>query len=128
MFNIFKKNKDTDNVEPNNIDENNSTKASITYFVDKDNYVVVDVALADYEDDSLSALMDILETLSDGKSYIETVHILKQGLIQNGKTEMLNKLAAQLASKTMKSQNGLIQKYTDIINSQPCIRPSEMLG
>jgi hypothetical protein len=128
MFNIFKKNKDTDNVEPNNIDENNSTKASITYFVDKDNYVVVDVALADYEDDSLSALMDILETLSDGKSYIETVHIVKQGLIQNGKTEMLNKLAAQLASKTMKSQNGLIQKYTDIINSQPCIRPSEMLG
>jgi hypothetical protein len=127
MFDMFKKNKTKENTENTNTSENSINKASISYFVDENNHVVVDVSLADYDDESLSALMDILETLSSGKSYIETIHIVKEGLLQNGKTEMLNKLASQLANKTMKAQSGLVQKYSEIINSQPCIRPSEML-
>jgi hypothetical protein len=125
MFNFFKS-KNTTNKD--NIDPEEEVIANITYFIKKDSSVIVDIAIKEYDEESMDSLFQILDILSEDKCYVETVNIIKENLIKAGQEKLVILLVQHIAKQAAKNENNkFINTYKDSANSQPCIQPSDML-
>jgi hypothetical protein len=125
MFNFFKS-KNTTNKD--NIDPEEEVIANITYFIKKDSSVIVDIAIKEYDEESMDSLFKILDILSEDKCYVETVNIIKDNLIKDGQEKLVILLIQHIAKQAAKNENNkFINTYKDSANSQPCIQPSDML-
>lgn len=122
MFNFFKKSEQKEIVK-----EKNNILASISYIVDESGQIIVDVSVNDYDKKSMDSLFEILDTLSQDKCYVETVNIIKDSLIRDNQEEFVLQLVQHLTKQTQLKYNKLTATYENIINTQPCIKPSEML-
>jgi hypothetical protein len=121
MFNFFRKRKPDATLDYD-------TLASINYVVDKEGKIIVDVAVSDYDQPSLDALTSILDILSGEKFYFETVNIIKDSLVEAGKSDFLYQIIDHLAKQPLTAhKNTLLSHYEHIHNSTPCIKPSDML-
>lgn len=124
MFNFF--NRKTQQEAPE-VQNKNKVLASISYIVDESDKVIVDISMNDYDDQSMDSLLKILDTLSKDKCYLETINIIKNSLLKDNQEIWLLKLVEHVAKQSQEKNSKLTNYYENIINSQPCIKPSEML-
>lgn len=130
MFNFFKKPPNEPIAEENNIiaNEDENVLASITYLVKKDNVIMVDISINDYDDESMVGLLKILDKLSEDKCYVETVNIIKESLLRDEQDELALLLVGYMAKQITNNQSQkFVNTYQETLNSQPCIKPSDML-
>jgi hypothetical protein len=107
-------------------DDESQHIASISYKIKTGGNVIIDMEIEDYNEESMSALFSIIDILSNDMCVIETIGALKDNLIKNNKSEWLEKLVHH-TTKAMLKKTNVTKLYDDMINSQPCIKPSEML-
>jgi hypothetical protein len=118
LFDFFKK---TQKTEEDNVD-NNDILARISYIVFKDgDSTTMDVELEDYSDQSIEALCQIIDSLAEDSALLETMNIVKNGLVSEGREDCLLKIFNRISKHTK----------TRIINSnnkieEPCIRPLDV--
>lgn len=130
MFNFFKKPPNEPIAEENNIiaNDDENVLASITYLVKKDNVIMVDISINDYDDESMVGLLKILDKLSEDKCYVETVNIIKESLLRDEQDELALLLVGHMAKQITNNQSQkFVNTYQETLNSQPCIKPSDML-
>lgn len=124
MFNFFQKKHNEETNESQLIYED-QTQVCITYLVNKDEKdVKIDISLEDYSDETLDKLCSILDVLSNEAGYIETVNILKNGLMKNGDESAMMKVLMHIGKQASKQ---FVKQVYDQVKNQPCIRPSDML-
>lgn len=122
LFNFF--NKKSAPVDNQFDEEGDEILAKISYIIFNDSKSpIVDIELKDYDDQCLQSLANILRVLSDDKSPIETVDIIKSAMINDGKGDYMIKLFAYLDDKT---KTKLINSYKIQEDDEPCIKPSEI--
>ncbi|NBO99252.1 MAG: hypothetical protein EBU90_03875 [Proteobacteria bacterium] len=104
----------------NNID----ILASITYYVASSGTPMIDISLGDYETNSIEALCKLLDILSKDACYLETLEMIKSGLVKEHKEEALLKVFTHVSQQAGKK---ILKVQQESIQDQPCIRPSDML-
>ena len=121
MFNFFNKNKEQEQEEEEIVidqEVEDDSLAAITYFLDQDGKVMVDVAMPEYDVDSVEKIAKIVEALSTQKCFIQTVEMIRKGLIEVGHEELLVHFLLGLGVP-----DGNLKNKKD----GPCIQPSELL-
>tara|TARA_B100001564_G_C20661251_1_gene681632 strand:- start:2251 stop:2604 length:354 start_codon:yes stop_codon:yes gene_type:complete len=116
MFNFFKKNKDNEE-ELNSVEEYEETTA-ITYYLDQEGKVIVDVSMPEYDIDSVTKLAKIVETLSNQKCFIQTVEMIRKGLMETEHEDLLVHFLIGL---------GIPEGNLKTAKNGPCIQPSDLL-
>lgn len=121
---LFKKDK-PEPIEPQQ-EEQNNILASITYHIldDENSTPMIDIALSDYDKKSLDALCKILDILSQDSSYLETLEMVKNGLIKEGQEEALIKVFTHISEQAGKK---IMRSNKESMKDEPCIKPSDML-
>lgn len=128
MFNFFSKQNPTSTNNEEIKDKNEDIVASISYFVKQDGVVTVDVAVQDYNEDSMKALFNILDILCQDSCYVETVNIIRNSLMKENREDLLVMLVSHIGQQMIKqSGNKFVSTHAESLNSQPCIKPSDML-
>lgn len=121
MFNFFKKKQiKTENI----VDNDKLPIVSITYNINHDFETSVDILMDDYGVESINAICKLLDTLSNDSFYIETVNMLKQGLINDDQQEVLLTILTHVSQQ---ARYKIIQGNKDSTKDEPCIKPSDML-
>jgi hypothetical protein len=119
LFNFFKKKPDNEQVS-----EPNEVLAKISYIVFKNSdSTIVDVELEDYSDESIESLSYIIDTLAEDRAILETMNIVKNALVEEGREDCLIKIF-NLISKDTKAK--IINGHKDSKADEPCIKPSEV--
>jgi hypothetical protein len=119
LFNFFKKKPDNEKTS-----EPNEVLAKISYIVFKDSdSTVVDVELEDYSDESIESLCYIIDTLAEDRAILETMNIVKNALVEEGREDCLIKIF-NLISKDTKAK--IINGHKDSKADEPCIKPSDV--
>tara|TARA_B100001564_G_scaffold358891_1_gene378838 strand:+ start:3505 stop:3870 length:366 start_codon:yes stop_codon:yes gene_type:complete len=119
MFNFNNKDK-----QPEENIEEEPYVACISYKIGKDKIVTVDVTVEDYSEYPISQLCLILDLLSSDASYMQTVEILKEGFMNAKEQEALEYIYVHLSKQV---SNKIIKTLKETNQSQPCIKPSQML-
>jgi hypothetical protein len=120
LFNFFKK-KPVDN---DKIKKPNEILAKISYIISKDSdSTIVDVELEDYSDEAITSLSYIIDTLAEDRSILETMNIVKNALVEEGREDCLIKIF-NLISKDTKAK--IINGNKDNKADEPCIKPSDV--
>lgn len=114
LKNMFKKNKQTE-------DEIESTSC-LSYCIDDNGELYIDVNLKDLEPRTISNLAKLLMTLSSVELYIETIETIKNGLINQGQSDLFVLLAEEVADYAQK-----VREQEDEQEDEPCIKPLDML-
>lgn len=123
MFNFFNKTKQ--NIQSDvTTTVTQSSVASITYYVNENNELILDIQLEDYSDKSLLGLCHILDAMSTQKCLLETLEIIKSFFTKDGKEEELIKILTHVANNKEIFKK---QYSTNAISSKPCIKPSDMI-
>ena len=123
MFNFFKK-KPIKIEEPVDNVPNGIPLVSITYNINNNLETSVDILMDDYGAESIDAMCKLLDTLSNDRFYIETVDMLKQGLINDDQQEVLLTILTHVGQQ---ARYKIIQSHKDSTKDEPCIKPSDML-
>jgi len=119
MFKFFKR-EDVSN-------ELSKTKhiACISYKIDENNKVIIDMEVANYDKKSMSALFYLLDIIADDRCAYETSEILSEHLNKNNQAVWIEELKAHLEKN--KNVASVKKIYDDFLNSMPCIRPLDIL-
>lgn len=113
LFNFFKK-------KTPQKQDNGDVLARISYIITKDSdSTIVDVELNEYDDECIQSLADIIDVLSQDKSISDTVDIIKNAMVTDGKGDSLVKFFSYLDISTKR-------KLLDKSGDEPCIKPSEV--
>lgn len=120
LKNIFKKQNSEIQKTPEEsmqkiIDE---TTSCLSYCVDDDGELYIDVNLKDLEVDTIKNFAKLLLSLSSAELYIETIETIKNGLVNQGHPELFIILAQEVAEYA---------KYEKQEQDEPCVKPSDML-
>jgi hypothetical protein len=119
MFNFFKYNKQ----DP--AQQEDDVVASVTYLVKQnDNDIHIDVALKDYDDESINSLVSILNILGEDVCYVDTVNIIKSALLEDQRMDILMKLFTKISGTLQEKTKQIVMKK---LSDQPCVKPSEMI-
>jgi hypothetical protein len=122
MFNFFKKKQiQTEEIIVN---DDKLPVVSITYNINQKLETSVDILMDDYGAESINAICKLLDTLSSDSFYIETVNMLKQGLINDDQQEVLLTILTHVGQQ---ARYKIIQSHKDSTKDEPCIKPSDML-
>lgn len=95
------------------------TTSCLSYCVDDDGELYIDVNLKDLEPNTIKNLAKLLLSLSSVELYVETIETIKNGLVNQGQPDLFLLLAEEVAeySKDIRKEN----------EDEPCIKPSDML-
>jgi hypothetical protein len=106
-------------------EKDNSILASITYYVDKNSTgPVIDIALENYDEESINALCKLIDILGEDISYIETINMIKSALIADKQEDLLLKIFTHISQQ---SRNRILSAHKESIKDETCIKPSDML-
>jgi hypothetical protein len=126
MFNFFKKNKESKIIEQENIDQkpDKLPLVTIAYNIDSNLEASIDILMDDYKVESINAMCKLLDTLSNDGFYMETINMLKQGLINDDQPEVLLTILTHVGQQ---ARYKILQSTKDSTKDEPCIKPSDML-
>jgi hypothetical protein len=110
MFNIFRRKK------KKNI-------ACISYVVDHDFDVKIDIQIEDYEDESIGALSALLKMLSSDDCFIETIQFVRNGLLAEKREDLIIKVVMPIAEEINKKIKAQSEKHNKEL---PFIKPSDL--
>lgn len=119
MFNFFKKQ------AVKNHEEEHKNIASISYKIDENNKVLIDMEVESYDEKSMYALFSILDIVSDKRCGAETADILAEHLSKDNQDHWIKELEEHLHKN--KGAEMIAQIYEDILSSKPCISPLDIL-
>jgi hypothetical protein len=125
MFNKFFNTETEANTDESHPNQQDQTTAAITYYydpVDKD--IKIDIAVKDYDEQSIDDLCNILDVLSDDKAYVQTVDIIRTSLAKNENKGSLTRFLVNIGKQANKT---FMNKLEEVVMNQPCVRPSDML-
>ena len=122
MFNFFKKDKE----EAQEIEEQVASSkeqdievgdicAAITYYMTKQGTPFVDIQIADTDVETSLFMSELLKGLYSNEYFPETLEMIKDGFIEQGKAELYIAVAARLGSILTSSSD-----------EKPCISPSDI--
>lgn len=118
LFDFLKNKKTKDDSDENN----DEILARVSYIITKNSdSTIVDVELNEYNDECIKSLCDIIDVLSSEKSVLDTIDIIKNAMVADGKQDSLVKFFAYLDIKT---KTRLLKINTK--NDEPCIKPLEV--
>jgi len=113
MFNFFRNSKK----------ENKSKLASITYYIDDNSNMKIDIQIEDYEEDSINALTTLLKALATDLFFVETVNFVKQGLVKDNREDILMRVLLPITPEV----NEKFLSVSKISKSEkPCVKPSDL--
>mgnify|MGYP001189809588 CR=1 FL=1 len=127
MFSFFKKKKVEQNETSQDqdfvLEPEENCSVSIRFFIkENESNPTVDVEIRDYEDKTTDDLCRLVVALGTDQLYIETIEMIKNGLLEDSKSETLLKLALHIGDTLSKKQ-----KSVEKTKETPCIKPSDML-
>jgi hypothetical protein len=103
-------------------DDNSETLAKVSYIINKSSEsIIVDVELSEYTDECIQSLCEIIDILSSEKSILDTVDIIKNAMVSDGKQDSLVKFFTYLDIETKTKLLNINTK-----DDEPCIKPSEV--
>lgn len=117
LKNIFKKQQQEEVNFEKIIDE---TTSCLSYCIDDEGELYIDVNLKDLEIHTIKNLAKLLLSLSSVELYVETIETIKNGLVNQGQPDLFLLLAEEVAQY---SENFRKEENED----EPCIKPSDML-
>ena len=127
MFNFFKKHKeqleleiDTEEEKQEEVDDKVEldTKdicAAITYYITNEGVPFVDIQIAESDIETTLFLSELLKGIYSNDYFAETLEMIKDGFIEQGKAELYIAVAARLGSVLKTSSD-----------DKPCISPSDI--
>jgi hypothetical protein len=119
LFDFFKRK----NTEPTETEE--SMSASISYYMKPDGSgPYINIQLADYDDDSVVALCELLDTLATESCYVETIEMIKSSLIKDHQEQLLIKIFTHISKQVREK---IISGHKENMKDEPCIKPSDMV-
>jgi len=121
MFNFLKLFKKPVEEEQQPVDD---VYASITYFVGSDEVPRVDIQIKDYEQETISSLIDLLLTLGSEDFYFDTLEMIKEGFVQEDREDLFHVIAARIALAAL-ADDAIRDDENE--EDQPCIPPSDVL-
>lgn len=120
LFNFFKKKP----IDDEHTLESNEVLAKISYIIFKDSdSTIVDVELEDYGDECIESLSYIIDTLAEDRAILETMNIVKNALVEEGREDCLIKIF-NFINKNTKAK--IINGHKDSKVDEPCIKPSDV--
>ncbi len=122
MFNFLRKKQEVSEPDPEEVVEETPFGAQLIYFVDKGE-PKVDVSIPDFTAESIENLTILLAGISGSVYFTPTLELVKEGMIEGGKSEELLKMLNILQ---------VLQLTKDSIGSkdkkeEPCIKPKDVL-
>ena len=125
MFNLFRKDKqkivEEEKNELNNSEESEGELqaqdicAAITYYITREGTPFVDIQITEADVESSLFLSELLKGIYSNDYFAETLEMIKDGFIDQGKAELYIAVAARLGS--------VLKTSTD---DKPCISPSDI--
>ena len=104
---------------------------TIIYRVDEEGEFFVDALLSDYEAETIENLSTLIASIPTMKFQIQTVNIIKNAFLEEGKEKQLETLLSSVLlkseqfAKTIESR--MKEENEDSVEDEPCIKPSDML-
>ena len=122
MFNFLRKKQEVSEPDPEEVVEETPFGSQLIYFVDKGE-PKVDVSIPDFTAESIENLTILLAGISGSVYFTPTLQLVKEGMIEGGKSEELLKMLNILQ---------VLQLTKDSIGSkdkkeEPCIKPKDVL-
>ena len=96
--------------------------ASVTYYVDLDGNLKIDMEMNSYDDSSIDAMSSILRLLAHDSSFVQTVEFLRDAMFADNEKENFIKIllpVSEILSQKMQ------KKHDDAARNTPCIKPYE---
>ena len=118
---LFKKEQQQETPEQSMQEYIDETTSCLSYCVDDDGELYIDVNLKDLEPRTISNLAKLLISLSSLELYVETIETIKRGLINQGEPDLFVLLAEEVAEYANEN------KKEESNEDEPCIKPSDML-
>jgi hypothetical protein len=134
IFDFFKKKVSEEPPEESQDDDDINTgsdgelQASISYFILSDGVPRIDIEIKDYTEDTIGNLCVLLLSLNMDETYIETLEMIKEGLVKEGREDVFAKVSSQISAAVLLSE--LTSSSTTAaknVGEDPCINPSEVL-
>lgn len=124
LFNIFSSKKPV-NVTTEDSETPDKILASITYYIEENSdKVIIDASMRDYDDESTRGMCDILDILCQDSTYAETLNMIKNALMQDGREDLLIQIFTQVSQS---ARDKVIKVQQESVKDEPCIKPSDML-
>ena len=120
LFDIFKR-KDP---EPQSELPFEQSKCSVTYYINTKGNPAIDISLSDYDDESITAMCELLNILADDSFYVETINMIQRSLIEDNQEEVLLKILTHISSQ---ARSKILNYKSEEEQDEPCIKPSDML-
>ena len=122
LFEFFKR-KDSQSIEQEDSEE--PVSASICYYMKPDGSgPYINIQLADYDDDSIINLCELLDTLAEESCYMETIEMIKSSLIKDKQENLLLKIFTHISNSVREK---ILKGHKESVKDEPCIRPSDMV-
>ncbi len=123
LFNIFSSKKPDNDIE--DAKESDKVLASITYYIEENSSkIIIDASMRDYDEESTQGMCDILDVLCQDATYAETLNMIKNALMQDGREDLLIQIFTQVSQS---ARDKVIKVQKESVKDEPCIKPSDML-
>lgn len=123
FWNLFKR-------KEKEIEDNGDATTAITYLIDDDGEIFIDITVASFEDEDIENLANLMCSIFTEKCRIITTEMIKTNMQKEGKDNKLEKLLSLIIKNQLViASQELINKETElrIDSEEPCIKPSDML-
>jgi len=116
-------------MEEQNEDESIESIAEITYRLDKEGQIRIDILINDYDAESIEALAKICAGIKSDQIIYETVSHVRDLLISNNMAHLLVNFITTIneQSDVITKLYGSNTKEQKNNNQEPCIKPSDMM-
>ena len=105
-------------------EDDQDTLAIVSYSVDKNGEIHINVELDSFGTESVDGLASLLTTLSMDSSYLQTVQMVQESFQNQSQEDLLMRIYAHLAANPNEKA---VRIHREKTKSKPCIKPSDML-
>lgn len=134
MFDFFSRNRASEELpeesqEDDSLDPSpdSELQASISYFILSDGVPRLDIEIKDYTKDTIDNLCVLLLSLNMNETYTETLDMIKEGLVKEGREDVFAKVSSQISAAVLLSELTSASTTTEKTGEDPCINPSDVL-
>ena len=123
FWNLFKR-------KEKEIEDDDDATTAITYLIDDDGEIFIDITVASFEDEDIENLANLMCSIFTEKCRIITTEMIKTNMEKEGEDDKLEKLLSLIIKNQLViASQELINKEAElrIDSEEPCIKPSDML-
>tara|TARA_Y100000385_G_scaffold266233_1_gene301216 strand:+ start:75 stop:449 length:375 start_codon:yes stop_codon:yes gene_type:complete len=122
FLNIFNKNKEVVTEE-----QDEAPIAAVTYTIDPEGEMYIDINMEDFNDSSIEGLAQLLAMISTVKCQLITMEMIKNSFISEDRTSEYLKLVTAVVEHTSEMVETAKRENNNTEDNVPYIKPSDML-